>query len=46
MLSSAAQDLETNLLLEQQAALEYVYNRVIFVEELMLVGNKFVLSVI
>ncbi|KAJ7818507.1 hypothetical protein B0H14DRAFT_3739873 [Mycena olivaceomarginata] len=46
MLSSAAQDLETNLLLEQQAALEYVYNRVIFVEELMLVGNKFVLNVI
>ncbi|KAJ7367200.1 hypothetical protein DFH08DRAFT_1005443 [Mycena albidolilacea] len=40
MLSSAAQDLETNLLLEQQAALEYVYNRVVFVEELMLVGNN------
>jgi hypothetical protein len=45
MLSSAVQDLETNLLLEQQAALEYVYNRVVFVEELMLVGNKFVINV-
>ncbi|KAF7364965.1 hypothetical protein MVEN_00367300 [Mycena venus] len=40
LLFSAAQDFESISFLEQQASLEYLYNCILFVEDLMLVANN------